>query len=224
METELQLKHKVSTHLRELLKSDVNHVEDICNWLQKNAVKQRDIDRRTVSKRHLARMIAAQIALKAARDGDIQAAREVMDRTEGKVADKLITVDYNDLVRQLEAARARVLNRGEQHPQRVLESHSDDRRHMSHYQTSESLTLGAGDGDSEPVLSDVTEDALPVRPTVGTLTGPIMGGVDTSHPISTRDKEKESTCSGSTGEVVDTPTTVVECTSVEPGNDVLEIE
>ncbi len=111
METELQLKHKVSSHLRDLLKSDVRSVQDICNWLETNAVKKRDIQRRTVSKRLLARMIAAQIALKAARDGDINAAREIMDRTEGKVESKVLlgVVDLNEAIRQLEAGRQRVL-------------------------------------------------------------------------------------------------------------------
>lgn len=72
------------------MKRDVYAVQEVANWLEKNACKPRDVANRTVSKRMLARLIAAQIALKAARDGDVSAAREVMDRTEGKVPDRII--------------------------------------------------------------------------------------------------------------------------------------
>lgn len=104
----LKERHKVSWHVQDLGKLDVSRVLEVAKWLKNNAVKPRDIARRTVSKRLFNRHIAAKLALKAA-EGDVSAIREWMDRSEGKVADKLITVDLNEAIRQLEAGRQRVL-------------------------------------------------------------------------------------------------------------------
>jgi len=103
-------KNKISWHLSDLLNRDIRVAYDCTEWLQPN---QRDIDRNARPKRHAARYIAACMVVAGAENPAF--AKEVLDRTEGKVADKLITVDMNDMVRQLEAARQRVLNRDPQH-------------------------------------------------------------------------------------------------------------
>ena len=36
--------------------------------------------------------------------------KDILDRTEGKVADILVNIDGNDFMRQIEQARSRVLN------------------------------------------------------------------------------------------------------------------
>lgn len=90
------------------MKLDVNSMIDTCNWLEKHAVTNRDQQRRVTSKRMVARLIAARLALKAC-EGDIAASREIMDRTEGKVMQEIMNTDGNRLIEQLEAARQRVL-------------------------------------------------------------------------------------------------------------------
>lgn len=109
MQTELQLKHRVTTHLRDLMKLDVSTLVEVSKWLEKNAQTKRDKANRRANKRLVARMIAARMALKAC-EGDIQATKELMDRTEGKVADRVEHLDVNRMVEQLEAARQRALN------------------------------------------------------------------------------------------------------------------
>jgi len=79
-------RYKISWHLHDLMKRDIQVVADVHKWLQDNAEKKRDVANRTVSRRLLARKIAAEMCLKAA-SGDVQACKEIMDRTEGKVAE-----------------------------------------------------------------------------------------------------------------------------------------
>jgi hypothetical protein len=102
-------RHTISWHLKDLGKRDVDKVIEVANWLEKQVNKPRDIQRRVVPKRLLFRHIAAQMCMKACA-GDVNAAREIMDRTEGKVADIVITGNMDDLVKSLEAGRSRLLS------------------------------------------------------------------------------------------------------------------
>lgn len=150
MQTEIQNKHKVSTHLRELLRLDVNSLVDTCAWLEKNALTNRDQANRRANKRLVARLMAARIAMKAC-EGDIPAAKEVMDRTEGKVVDVVMAVDGNRLIEQLEAGRQRVLA-GYQPQQMVVEGETV---------VAEPTVVGAT--STEPTTSNqLTGDILPV--------------------------------------------------------------
>lgn len=98
----------ISGHIKDLGRKDIARVIEIASWLESTTNDQRDIDRRATSKRLSFRLIAAQMLIRAAQ-GDIQAAREVMDRTEGKVADVVITGNMSDMVKALEAGRSRLL-------------------------------------------------------------------------------------------------------------------
>lgn len=109
MHETLKTRYSVSFHLKDLLRRDVQTVAEIAKWLESRAETNRDRANRTGSKRMMARLIAAQTLLKAA-SGDTQATESLMNRTEGKVADKIISLDGNRLIEQLEAARQRVLS------------------------------------------------------------------------------------------------------------------
>lgn len=174
----------ISSHLKDLGKRDITVAYDCIEWL---TPKQREIDRKSRPKRIANRYIAACMIVAAAENPSF--CKEVLDRTEGKVADKLITVDYNDLVKQLEAARQRVL--ANQHPQRISGDQEIDRLHMSSYQTHGILTPAAEDLQPERVLEESPETQVGCGMPATTITGPITGSVDTSHPIDTRDKETE---------------------------------
>src|SRR3972149_9783827 len=85
-------RYSVSYHLKDLLKRAPQTVREVCTWLETHAETKRDRAQRRGSRRMMARLIAARQLLKAASEaGDTAAAREVMDRTEGKVADRLIS-------------------------------------------------------------------------------------------------------------------------------------
>jgi len=113
MQESKETRFSVSYHTKDLLKRDPLAVREICNWLETHAETKRDRANRRGSRRMMARLLAAKHILRALEE--TAAYKEVLERTEGKVADKLITVDLNDMVRQLEAARQRVLNRDPQH-------------------------------------------------------------------------------------------------------------
>lgn len=108
MQETVKTRYSVSYHMKDLLRKDVETVTEICKWLEQNAVKPRDVARRTVSKRLMARLIAARAILKAA-EGETQAVEQIMNRTEGKVVDRVEHLDVNRMIDQLEAARSRVL-------------------------------------------------------------------------------------------------------------------
>ena len=108
MEDRSYQRRKVSWHLHDLMKRDIQVVMDVHNWLKDNAVKNRDLADRHVNKRLLARKIAAEMCVRAA-EGDIQACREVMDRTEGKVADIVLTGNLGEIIKALEAGRQRLI-------------------------------------------------------------------------------------------------------------------
>lgn len=90
MQETVKTRFSVSYHMKDLLRKDVETVTEICKWLEKNAVKKRDIARRSVNKRLMARLIAARAIMNAAQ-GETQAVEQVMNRTEGKVADRVVT-------------------------------------------------------------------------------------------------------------------------------------
>lgn len=98
-------KNKISWHLNDLLNRDISVAYDCTEWLQP---KQRDIDRKARPKRHAARYIAACMVVAGAENPAF--AKEVLDRTEGKVAQEVIAYNGNELVKQLEAGRERLLN------------------------------------------------------------------------------------------------------------------
>ena len=79
----------VSFHLKDLLKRDAETVRDIAKWLETRAETKRDRANRTGSKRMMARLIAAKQLLRGLED--TPSAESVMNRTEGKVADRLIS-------------------------------------------------------------------------------------------------------------------------------------
>lgn len=98
---------KVSYHIKDLLKKDVNKFQEIAAWLSRTAVKKRDRDRGTTSKLLVTRYLAA-LAIEQAMHNPM-AMKELMDRTEGKVADKLEVVNSGEIILKLEQARARVI-------------------------------------------------------------------------------------------------------------------
>ena len=151
MENSLKDRHKVSWHIRDLGKLDVNSFLEVTKWLENNAVKKRDIQRRTVSKRMLNRLIAAQIGLKAA-EGDIAAAKEWMDRGEGKVADRLIADHQKTVNIRIELAHS-------QHtlPSQVIDGEEVVRHALDQQSSEKELTGDQGE-------------------TGETLSGPITGG------------------------------------------------
>mgnify|MGYP006957738434 FL=1 len=117
-------RNSVSYHLKDLLKRDPKTIQEVCTWLETHAETKRDHANRRGSKRMMARLIAARQLLKAAgASADTAAAKEIMDRTEGKVAQELIQIDGNRLIEQLEAARQRVLQAKQpaQAPQNAIE-------------------------------------------------------------------------------------------------------
>lgn len=88
MEESSSTRFSVSYHLKDLLKYNPATIQEIANWLEVNANKPRDVARRVSSRRLMARLLAARCLLDAA-NGNVQALKEVMDRTEGKVKDTL---------------------------------------------------------------------------------------------------------------------------------------
>ena len=104
-------KNKITWHLNDLLARDINVAYDCTVWLQPN---QRDINRKQRPKRHAARFIAASMIVQAVENPAF--AREVLDRSEGKVAEVLISGSFDDLIKSLEAGRARLLQ-----PQAAIE-------------------------------------------------------------------------------------------------------
>jgi hypothetical protein len=116
MQESFSTRFSVSYHLKDLLKRDAQTVREIANWLEVNAEKPRDRSRKVSSRRMMARLIAAKQLLAATED--TVAAREVMDRTEGRVANVLVTGSFDDLVQALELGRQRLLA---SRPQPVIE-------------------------------------------------------------------------------------------------------
>src|SRR5262245_9262195 len=75
---------RISDQLRDLCSHDISVAYDCAQWL---SPKQRDIDRRVRPKRLTTRYLAACMIVKASENPAF--AKEVLDRTEGKVADRL---------------------------------------------------------------------------------------------------------------------------------------
>lgn len=107
MQESASTRFSVSYHTKDLLKRDPLKVQEVANWLETHAETNRDRAQRRGSRRMMARLIAAKQLLRAL--DETAAAREVMDRTEGKVADVHIQVDGNQLIEALEAGRERLL-------------------------------------------------------------------------------------------------------------------
>ena len=98
----------ISGHLKDLGRRDVQVVIDVAKWLESTTNDQRDINRRATSKRLGFRLVAANLLIKAFQ-GDVAACREVMDRTEGKVADIVLTGNLGEIIKALEAGRQRLI-------------------------------------------------------------------------------------------------------------------
>ena len=88
MQESKSTRYSVSYHLKDLLKRDPQTILDVAKWLETHAETNRDRAQRRGSRRMMARLIAAKQLIAAT--VETQAAKEVMDRTEGKVADRLI--------------------------------------------------------------------------------------------------------------------------------------
>jgi len=95
----------ISGHLSNLLRQDLSVTLDVIEWL---APTQREIARRSRPRRLANRFVAAQMLMKAFQ-GDVAACREVMDRTEGKVADIVLTGNLGEIIKALEAGRQRLI-------------------------------------------------------------------------------------------------------------------
>jgi Family of unknown function (DUF5681) len=91
----------ITDHIKELLDFDYAELKSIHAYLEDKGEER--LGRITV-----ARLVACRIIVQAVA-GQSELTKELLNRTEGKVPDKLISVDLNDMVRQLEAARQRVL-------------------------------------------------------------------------------------------------------------------
>ena len=107
-------RNSISYHLADLLRRDINVAYDVVQWLQPH---QREIDRRSRPKRIASRYIAASIIVSAADNPAF--ARELLDRSEGKVPDVLVSGSFDDLVRALESGRERLL--AARQPQQAIE-------------------------------------------------------------------------------------------------------
>jgi len=94
----------ISGHLLDLGKRDIMVAYDCVQWL---APTQREIDRRARPKRLANRYIAACMIVGAAENPAF--CRELLDRTEGKVAEILLTGNLGELVQALEAGRQRLI-------------------------------------------------------------------------------------------------------------------
>lgn len=109
-------RNSISWHFKDLLGRDVMVAWDCAQWL---APSQREIDRRMRPKRLSSRYLAACMVIEATKNPSF--AMHILDRTEGKVADRLELVDLNKLVEQLEASRQRVISATTQPPDIVVE-------------------------------------------------------------------------------------------------------
>lgn len=161
------LKKRISWHLTDLLGKDVSVSKDVAEWL---TFSPSDISQRRVNKRLMARYAAAKMILAAVEEGNSGLFTHILDRTEGKVAQELITLDGNRLIEQLEAGR-----------QRVLAAYNQD--------TVDGEVVSA-QLDTEHALdqqSSVDGRVQVARPPQGEAPGPI-GGVE-SHGISPLESE-----------------------------------
>lgn len=100
------VKKRLSWHLADLLGRDVSVCHDVVKWL---AVTPSEVAQRKVNKRLMARYAAAKMILAAVEDGNSGLFTHILDRTEGKVVERIEHLDINRMVDQLEAARSRVL-------------------------------------------------------------------------------------------------------------------
>jgi len=101
-------RYKISFHLNNLLGKDIATVRDIHSWLGQRLNKPRDLANKLNPKRLVARHLAAEMII-LAQKGNIYAFKEIMDRTEGKVADHIVMDMSGEVVHRMEAARQRVL-------------------------------------------------------------------------------------------------------------------
>ena len=102
------------------MKLDYGHFQEISAWLKHTTSKKRDVSRGTRSKLLVTRCLAAQ-AIEQAMKYPV-GMKELMDRTEGKVADHIVMDVSGEIVHRMEAARQRVLatKTQEQIPQDVV--------------------------------------------------------------------------------------------------------
>ena len=94
----------ISGHLKDLLRRDIQVTLDIIEWLSPS---QREIDRRSRSRRLNSRFIAACMIAEAPKNPAVL--RELLDRTEGKVADIVLTGNLGEIIKALEAGRQRLI-------------------------------------------------------------------------------------------------------------------
>jgi hypothetical protein len=98
----------VSDHVTELLDRDYAELKRIHTYLE--AKDEKKLGRITVARLVACRMILFSLG------GSAEMTRELLNRSEGKVADKLITLDLNaEMVSMVEEARQRVLSRATRH-------------------------------------------------------------------------------------------------------------
>lgn len=100
------VKKRISWHLTDLLGRDVSVCEDVVKWLTPTPSELND---RRINKRLMARFAAAKMILAAVEEGNSGLFTHILERTEGKVAQEVITYNGNELVKQLEAGRERLL-------------------------------------------------------------------------------------------------------------------
>ena len=97
----------ITDHIKELLDLDYVELKRIHAYLEDKGEER--LGRITVGRLVACRIIAQAVA------GQSELTKELLNRIEGKVPDKLITIDGNELVKALEAGRERLL-KGRQQP------------------------------------------------------------------------------------------------------------
>lgn len=92
----------ISEHIKELLDFNFSDFKEIHKYLEEKGEER-------LGKITVARLVACRIITEAI-SGQSELTKELLNRSEGKVPDKLITVDGSKLIEQLEAGRQRVLS------------------------------------------------------------------------------------------------------------------
>lgn len=109
------VKKKISWHLTDLLGRDVNVCHDVVTWLK---AAPSELNQRKVNKRLMARYAAAKMILAAVEEGNSGLFTHILDRTEGKVADRLEVSERRSLTLHVDLGLG-AYNQGTLPPQAV---------------------------------------------------------------------------------------------------------
>lgn len=141
------VKKRISWHLTDLLGRDINVCDDVIKWL---APTPSEVDQRKVNKRLMARYAAAKMIKAAVEEGNSGLFTHILDRTEGKVADRLIADHTKTVNIRIELA----------HSQDTLPSHVIDgeevARNALDQQSSSAAREEARVGTGDTLLGPIT--------------------------------------------------------------------